>query len=158
MPFSSKAQARAAFAGAIPGFSKARAKAWAKETDFSKLPDHTKKAQLHRAIQPGAIKDALVAIRNELEARERQKKSSLVMAPRVTSPALRGAKPPLATSTGKGTVTSRNAGLAKQNGEFQGRATTSGLKPVQTSTINQSLAPKTPMATSRVTAGTTALS
>ncbi len=39
MPFKSKAQARAAFAGVIPGLGKKKAKQWAKKTDFSKIPD-----------------------------------------------------------------------------------------------------------------------
>jgi superfamily II DNA/RNA helicase len=39
MPFRSKAQQRAAFAGAIPGFSKERAKEWADKTDFDSLPE-----------------------------------------------------------------------------------------------------------------------
>lgn len=39
MPFKSRRQARAAFGGHIPGFSKERAKEWASETDFSKLPE-----------------------------------------------------------------------------------------------------------------------
>ncbi len=45
MPFKSKAQQRAAFAGALPGFSKARAHEWAHETkDLKGLPEHVKKA------------------------------------------------------------------------------------------------------------------
>jgi hypothetical protein len=39
MPFASKRQQRAAFAGVIPGFSKAKAKEWADKTDFSKIPE-----------------------------------------------------------------------------------------------------------------------
>jgi hypothetical protein len=40
MPFKSKAQARAAFAGAIPGLGGNKAKKWASKTNFSKIPDH----------------------------------------------------------------------------------------------------------------------
>src|SRR3972149_4650409 len=41
MPFRSKAQARAAFGGHIPGFSKKRAGQWAQETlDFAALPEY----------------------------------------------------------------------------------------------------------------------
>ena len=39
MPFRSKRQQRAAFAGMIPGFDKERAHEWADETDFSHLPE-----------------------------------------------------------------------------------------------------------------------
>lgn len=39
MPFTSRRQARAAFGGHIPGFSKTRAKKWADKTDFEELPD-----------------------------------------------------------------------------------------------------------------------
>jgi hypothetical protein len=40
MPFKSKRQQRAAFAGAIPGISKAKAREWAHETrDIKKLPE-----------------------------------------------------------------------------------------------------------------------
>jgi hypothetical protein len=39
MPFASKRQQRAMFAGAIPGLDKNDAKEWAKDTDFKKLPD-----------------------------------------------------------------------------------------------------------------------
>jgi hypothetical protein len=44
MPFKSKAQARAAFGGHIPGFSKEKAEEWAHETkNMKKLPEHVKK-------------------------------------------------------------------------------------------------------------------
>lgn len=56
MPFRSKAQQRAAFAGAIPGFSKARAKEWASETDFSKLPERAKKSAAHDVARRAAVK------------------------------------------------------------------------------------------------------
>lgn len=39
MPFRSKRQQRAAFGGHIPGFSAAKAKEWAKETDFESIPE-----------------------------------------------------------------------------------------------------------------------
>lgn len=41
MPFQSKAQVRAAFAGAIPGFDKKKALEWAHETkNIKKLPEY----------------------------------------------------------------------------------------------------------------------
>ncbi len=39
MPFSSRRQQRAAFAGLLPGLDKAKAKEWAEKTDFSVLPE-----------------------------------------------------------------------------------------------------------------------
>jgi hypothetical protein len=39
MPFASKRQQRAMFAGKIPGMTKEDAKEWADKTDFSKLPE-----------------------------------------------------------------------------------------------------------------------
>lgn len=39
MPFESKSQWRAAFAGKIPGISKQEAKEWARKTDYSSLPE-----------------------------------------------------------------------------------------------------------------------
>lgn len=39
MPFASKRQQRAMFAGKIPGLTKEDAKEWSEDTDFSKLPE-----------------------------------------------------------------------------------------------------------------------
>lgn len=39
MPFESKRQWRAAFAGKIPGISKQEAKEWARKSDYSELPE-----------------------------------------------------------------------------------------------------------------------
>lgn len=39
MPFRSKRQQRAMYAGAIPGLTKEDAREWSKDTDFSKLPE-----------------------------------------------------------------------------------------------------------------------
>lgn len=43
MPFKSKAQARAAFSGALGSKMKKSAKEWADKTDFKKLPEKAKK-------------------------------------------------------------------------------------------------------------------
>jgi hypothetical protein len=157
MPFRSKAQQRAAFAGVIPGFDKERAREWASGTEFGNLPERAKNAGRHHAavLQPGVLKDALIAIRAELEARDQTKSASLIHAPRVTAPALRGTKPPIATSGFRGTVTGRNAAQAAQNGRFKGFSTSGGTTPVATSSMNISAQPKTPSATASLTSGTT---
>lgn len=52
MPFRSKAQQRAAFAGVLPGFSRKKAKEWAYATpDLKGLPEHVEKAA---ELTPGA--------------------------------------------------------------------------------------------------------
>jgi hypothetical protein len=48
MPFVSKAQARAAFSGALGSKMKARAKVWAQHTpNLGSLPEHVKKGKKH---------------------------------------------------------------------------------------------------------------
>jgi hypothetical protein len=76
MPFASRAQQRAAFAGAIPGFSKKRARQWAKETDFDSLPEKAKKAYGATShAHPGIAKD--VALSAKAESDRQKEKSSM---------------------------------------------------------------------------------
>lgn len=52
MPFKSKAQAKAAFSGALGPEMKAKAEEWAKETpDMKALPEHVKKKPGIRKIR-----------------------------------------------------------------------------------------------------------
>lgn len=146
MPFASKAQQRAAFAGAIPGFSKKRAKQWAAETDFSSLPERAKKAShprvhgrvLLRALrtvrdaadsvaQPGTLRDALGAHAEYQEHKNRKKAAAFEELVKLC--ALMNVRPPtpklpaLAASTTRRTsMTMQNAKSARQVGNFGGRA------------------------------------
>jgi hypothetical protein len=109
MPFKSRAQQRAAFAGAIPGFSKKRAKKWAKETDFEHLPEHVEK-------------------KAELELFEEMVKlCSLIRTPSAVAPSLRRTGLPKPTST-MVNQTMQNAAGARANGRFSGMMGTTSLK------------------------------
>ena len=46
MPFSSKAQSRAAFGGYLGKEMKSKAKEWASKTDYMNLPDRKKKKKV----------------------------------------------------------------------------------------------------------------
>lgn len=60
MPFTSKAQMKAAFGGYIKGFSKERAKKWADETpNISGLPEHVKSRS--KSYQKGFSKGQKIA-------------------------------------------------------------------------------------------------
>lgn len=139
MPFASKAQQRAAFAGAIPGFSKKRAKQWAAETDFSSLPERAKRASRVRAlrrlaaevrdatVQPPFAKDAIAAAQDERERRRTQKTAALeelvklcalmnVRAPAPKVPSI------AAATTRRISATMQGAKSARQVGSFGGMA------------------------------------
>lgn len=118
MPFKSKAQQRAAFAGAIPGFSKKRAKQWADETDFEDLPEHAPKKK-SKAKKKHAEDESLFE--------ELVKLCSLIRTPSPVAPVLRRTGLPKPTST-KVTQTLQNAKGAKANGQFSGMMGTTSLK------------------------------
>lgn len=73
MPFASRKQQRAAFAGKIPGISKDDAKEWAAATDFKDLPERSasqkgkptlrsKAGKKKLAAVVGALEDSLIAV------------------------------------------------------------------------------------------------
>lgn len=138
MPFQSKRQWRAAFAGQISGFSKEKAKEWAKETDFGKLPDRapaekgkptlrSKEASVPRAvfvakklreqlISAGTGKNVLDAVSAEKERKQRKHA--------VDETFVEFCKEAFAVpSPGQVSMTPRHVG------SFVGKATTNFLKP-----------------------------
>jgi hypothetical protein len=151
MPFASKAQQRAAFAGAIPGFSKKRAKAWAAETDFSSIPERAKKSArlprpkaLQKAVrrsaaetydvvaQPGVAKDALLTAHGENERRKAQKTAALeglIKLCALISVRPPGIKMPSATTA----RASQSMRTARNTGAFSGMVPKTLPGPVATS-------------------------
>lgn len=146
MPFHSKRQWRAAFAGHIPGISKEKAKEWAEETgSFRRLPDRapaekgkhtlrTKKAGIPRTVyiakklreqlvrhnqqvlSAGTGKNVLDAVNAERDRKRRNKHASVEFV-EFCKEAFAVPKP------GQVSMTPRHVG------SFSGKATTNFLKP-----------------------------
>lgn len=110
MPFKSLRQQRAAFGGHIPGFSKERAKEWADETDFKRLPDRAPAEKRKPTLKHSSLHEILSEHRAAL-VEEFSKISFAVPAP------------------GQASMT------AKHVGSFAGQATTNFLKAPGSTTV-----------------------
>jgi hypothetical protein len=150
MPFASKAQQRAAFGGHIPGFTRAMAKEWAKETDFSELPAKAGKTTTKKAGVPGSVGYAARKIREQLISsgtgknvldamaakKDREKRKIFALIEVCTKLAFAVPAP------GKIMQSARNVG------SFSGKATTNFLKPtgaISTSVTNPRISVRSAM-------------
>ncbi len=95
------------------------------------MKKHAKARIVANAVmQPGPLKDLIAAMQGDGEKNAVTKLCSIIQGPRVVAPAMRGAKPPLASYT-KSNPTTANSVKANRNGKFLGMATTGGISPIR---------------------------
>ncbi len=140
MPFQSKRQQRAAFAGAIPGISKAKAKEWADETDFDLLPEKAASRRVAKQVldvlkQPGSVKNYADAVQSERDHRRRKKAAFDGMSEALLKTSFALPKP--GAVFGK----TKAVSMSNQVGKYQGSSTANFLKPPGPAASTQAIQP-----------------